>query len=168
MNTRLMSTAFLFNNERILMLKRAEDRKLAPGLWTGIGGHLEPEEINNPKQACIREIYEETGIQRDELTELSLRYILIRLKETDIREQFVYFGKTFQEEVINTVEGELHWINEEIINTLEMPWIIKAMLEHYFEVGIRSMKQYVGVMTLNPEHTPEMKWTELIDPEAQL
>lgn len=32
--TRLMATAFLFNNDKVLMLKRAEDRKLAPGLWS--------------------------------------------------------------------------------------------------------------------------------------
>lgn len=58
MNLRLMSTAF---GSRVLMLKRSPDRKLAPDLWTGVGGHIEPDEINDPKSACYREIYEETG-----------------------------------------------------------------------------------------------------------
>ncbi|WP_144934990.1 NUDIX domain-containing protein [Paenibacillus sp. 32O-W] len=164
MNTRLMTTAFLFNDGRILMLKRAANRKIAPGLWTGVGGHLEPEEINNPEQACIREIYEETGIVKEELADLKLRYILIRLKGTEIREQFVYFGKTYKEEVMDTVEGDLHWVRRDVINTLEMPWSIQTMFEHYFEIGRETMKSYVGVMTVHSDGNPLMNWTELTDP----
>lgn len=43
-------------------LKRSEDRSLAPNLWTGIGGHIEDNEHNAPQDACLRGIYEETGI----------------------------------------------------------------------------------------------------------
>ncbi|MCU6713239.1 NUDIX hydrolase, partial [Paenibacillus sp. J5C_2022] len=102
MNTRLMSTAFLFNNDKILMMKRSADRKLVPGIWTGIGGHIEPDEMGNPEYACVREIYEETGIESSEISDLSLRYILIRQKENEVREQFVYFGKTSQQELGHT------------------------------------------------------------------
>lgn len=166
MRTRLMATVFLYNNDKILMMKRAADRKLAPGVWTGIGGHIEPQEINDPETACIREIYEESGIERDQLLELDLRYILIRKKTNEIRKQYVYFGKTNKYELIDTNEGDLYWISTEQINTLEMPWIIKTMLEHYNEVGIRTEKQYVGILTLRTNNKPEMVWTELIDPEV--
>lgn len=163
-STRLRSTAFLFNNDKVLMLKRATDRKIAPGLWTGIGGHLEPEEINDPKRACIREIYEETGIVQEEIRELKLKYILLRLKGTEVREQFVFFGETTKQEVIDTVEGSLYWVNIDTIHTLDMPWIIKSMIEHYLEIDRSFEEQYVGVMTVSLENTPEMRWTQLIDP----
>lgn len=162
--TRLMTTAFLFNNEKVLMLKRSADRKIAPGLWTGIGGHLEPEEINDLELSCIREIYEETGIKKEDITELKLKYILLRLKGTEIREQFIYFGTTMKQEIIDTEEGKLHWVNIETIHSLEMPWIIKSMIEHYLEIGRRSDEQYVGVMTVDSTNKPLMRWTPFIDP----
>lgn len=31
--------------------------------WTGLGGHFEPNEWNSPKSACLREIFEESGIR---------------------------------------------------------------------------------------------------------
>ncbi|WP_213516927.1 NUDIX domain-containing protein [Paenibacillus montaniterrae] len=166
MRTRLMTTAFLFNCDKILMMKRSADRKLAPGLWTGIGGHIEPHEIDDPLRSCIREIHEESGIEEDKLEELKLRYIIIRQKELEIREQFVYFGKTNKREIINTNEGDLYWISSEVIETLEMPWTIRSMFEHYFEVGIRTDKHYVSILTLRTDNIPEMVWTELIDPEV--
>ncbi|QHQ60211.1 NUDIX domain-containing protein [Anaerocolumna sedimenticola] len=62
---RNMATAYLMNRNEFLLMKRAAGRNLAPGLWAGVGGHLEPEELNSPKEACLREIYEETGITQE-------------------------------------------------------------------------------------------------------
>jgi len=164
MKTRLMTTAFLFNNNKVLLLKRAADRKLAPGLWTGIGGHIEPHEMNEPETTCIREIYEESGIEESRIDDLKLRYIVIRQKELEMREQFVYFGKTDKYDIIDTYEGELHWINSDTLQTFEMPWTIKSLLKHYIEIGIKTDKIYVGILTLNTENSPEMVWTEMVDP----
>lgn len=164
MKTRLLSTAFLFNHDKILMMKRSADRKLAPGVWTGIGGHLEPEEMNNPEIACIREINEETGIENHRLSNLTLRYILLRQKGNEIREQFVYFGKTNQQELTQTEEGELHWLDIELIHTLEKPMIIDSMIKHYFEIGINNDEKYVGILTINTDNKPEMTFTTMRDP----
>jgi 8-oxo-dGTP diphosphatase len=63
-----MTGAYLYNENKILMLKRSKERTLASNLWTGIdGGHIEANEYNNPKLACLREIYEETGIKSNEI-----------------------------------------------------------------------------------------------------
>ena len=48
--------AFLKNKDDYLLIERAETRKFNPGFWSGIGGHIEPDEINNPLAACYREI----------------------------------------------------------------------------------------------------------------
>ncbi|TCZ79270.1 NUDIX domain-containing protein [Paenibacillus albiflavus] len=164
MKTRLMSTAFLSNRTNMLMLKRNADRKLAPGLWTGVGGHIEPEEMNDPERACIREILEETGISSDELIDLTFKYQLIRIKETEIRVQYVYFGKTLKNHLITNDEGELHWIDIESLLSLELPWTIRAMLTHYLTTGMNTNDPYVGVLTINPEGSPVMEWSSLKDP----
>lgn len=55
--TRLMTNAFLLNGEKMLVMKRSNNKKIAPGLWTGVGGHIEPQEINDPEASCLREIW---------------------------------------------------------------------------------------------------------------
>ena len=81
MKIRTMTGAFLFNNDSVLMLKRSENKKIAPGLWACIGGHVEADEYINPEISCLREISEETGITVGQVDNLRLRYILIRQKE---------------------------------------------------------------------------------------
>ena len=166
MKTRLIATAFLFNNDKILMMKRSADRKLAPGMWTGVGGHIEPDEMNNPEYACVREIHEETGIESDHISDLSLRYILLRQKENEVREQFVYFGKTSKEKLGQTEEGELYWIDHKQMETLEMPMIINEMLNHYFQTGVKNDETYIGVLTIGTNKKPEMIFTTMRDPKT--
>jgi len=165
MKLRLMATAFLFRGDQVLLLKRGADRKLAPGLWTGVGGHLDPDEIDDPQRACYREIAEETGIVQDEITGLVPKYILIRAKGSEIRQQFVYFGRTEKQRFVNTDEGELHWIAVERLDPLAKPWIIQAMLDHYFQTGIRTEDCYIGIATTGMDGQPAMDWTVLVDPE---
>lgn len=164
MKTRLMSTAFLFNNDKILMMKRSVERKLAPGVWTGIGGHIEPEEINNPEIAVKREIYEETGIENHRLSDLNLRYVLLRQKGKEIRKQFVYFGRTDQQQLVQSDEGELHWLDIETIHELDKPMIIESMIEHYFEIGIYNDEIYLGLLTMTADNKPEMTFSVMRDP----
>lgn len=96
-----MSTAFLFNGNKVLMMKKDSSRITDTVFWTGLGGHLEPDELNFPNRACIREIFEESGIQEEEIEELKLKYILLQIKDEEIRQQFVYFGKTKRTDYIN-------------------------------------------------------------------
>ena len=53
---------FIRRGDQLLML----NRNYAPckGLWTGVGGKIEPGEL--PLQAALRETYEETGIELQE------------------------------------------------------------------------------------------------------
>lgn len=166
MRLRLMATAFLYNDSKLLMLKREEDRKLAPGLWTGVGGHIEPDELSSPRLACLREIQEETGIEATNIADLKLLYILIRVKGDEIRQQFVYFGNTEKTELIQTTEGELHWVDVSEIFKLMMPRILHLMMEHYFERQNDDGHIYVGTLTLTNDQKTEIQWSRLLDPEG--
>ncbi|WP_344233739.1 GNAT family N-acetyltransferase [Kribbella hippodromi] len=45
--------------QRVYLHRRTPDRRLLPGIWDIVGGHLEPGET--PEQALVREVEEETG-----------------------------------------------------------------------------------------------------------
>ncbi len=162
---RLMSAALLYNSrQELLMMKRSLNRTLSPGLWAAVGGHLEPEELGNPRAACLREIKEETGIEESEITDLKLRYVLIRLNKNEIRQQFFYVGATDSDPRVATDEGELHWIPKADILNRPLPFIFRSLLEHYFAYE-HSDHPWVGTAGYKSgASTPAIHWTPLVDP----
>ncbi|MCR8642007.1 NUDIX domain-containing protein [Paenibacillus sp. N1-5-1-14] len=105
MELRQMASAFLFHDHHVLMMRKESSRNFQNEFWMGLGGHVEPAELNDPKQACIREIKEESGITENRIEDLKLRYILFRVKENEIWQQFVYFGKTTDGNIILQKKG---------------------------------------------------------------
>jgi 8-oxo-dGTP diphosphatase len=162
---RMMSTALLWNkHDELLMMKRALTRTLSPGLWAAIGGHLEPHEISQPRTACLREVWEETGIEQDEIQDLRLQYVLLRLNGQEIRQQFFYVGKTDVDPRIVTSEGDLHWIPKASVLDRPMPYIFRCLLEHYFTAPPTS-HPWVGSAGIHSEtETPTIHWNPLLDP----
>jgi 8-oxo-dGTP diphosphatase len=162
---RLMTNAFILNEDKILLMKRANHKKIAPGLWTGVGGHIEAEEANDPKSSCIREVIEETGLKESDILDLRLLYIVNRMKEDEIRQQYIFFGRTLSSEVVSNDEGELHWIDKSEILDLEMPLTIRYTLEHYLNIK-ESQVIHIGTMTKSENKSADMVWTPFIDPEV--
>ena len=155
-------TAFLHNNGEYLLMKRADNRKIAPGVWSGVGGHMEQSEINDPLTACYREIEEETGISRDKISSLKLLYIITRRSKDEIRQSYIYFGETAQEEVIQTDEGNLFWIAEGALLEREYTKTFTAMLEHYTRRSSDDRAVYVGVAE-NSNGRLRMNWARCVD-----
>lgn len=53
MQIRPMAVAFLFNEHReVLFLQKKSDSAFLPGQLVPIGGHMEGDEIGEPKRAC--------------------------------------------------------------------------------------------------------------------
>lgn len=162
---RVMTAAFLRNNDEFLMMHRSNERKLAAGLWAGIGGHLEPDEINDPEKACIREIYEETGIENKDITNMRLKYIILRRSKAEIRIQYIYFGDTSARVVGETDEGELFWIKKDELMERQLSQTTTMTLKHYFSYGMDIEDVMVG--TVSAEHNkPVMNWVPLQDWEG--
>lgn len=157
LKTRLLTQVFLNNGTRTLMLKRSASRKIAPGLWTGVGGHIEDGEQHNPEAAAIREIEEETGLSRADITRIELRYIMLRKVGDEIRQHYIYFAETRREEVHQSDEGDLSWIETAKLLSLELPLTTQKALEHYFAtVHQPSDHVYVGVI-----FEEEVQWSQL-------
>ncbi len=158
---RTFATAFISNSNQILLMKRSDERKFAPGIWAAVGGHLEPEELNTPRIACLREIQEETGLVEEDLSYLDLEYIILRRCNLEIRIQYVYFGSTDKIDVKQSEEGRLHWIDQSELFNREMTYTTKMTLRHYIENREKIDRTIVGTVA---EHdgNPIMNW-EYVD-----
>lgn len=161
MNLRILSGAFIIEGNNYLMMKRATTKKIAPRMWGGVGGHAEPNELNSPKSTCLREIYEETGIEEKEFQSLDLKYILVRRNKCEITliYYFIGFSKTkyFEDK---TQEGKLFWVNEREILDRPMSFEVRSMIEHYLKIGSKNNIINVGTVSLIDDK-PTMNWTTL-------
>jgi 8-oxo-dGTP diphosphatase len=134
--TRLLVTAFLFSRNDLLMMHRSTSARFLPGLWAPIGGHIEADEYCLPQAACEREILEETGLTARDMDNLSLRCIVHRIWQSEIRIQFYYFGSTTKRELAATDEGELQWVPFDDVPNLA----ISATLDSRSSIMSRSVR----------------------------
>jgi len=160
--TRLLATAFLINGNRVLLMRRSPNTRLFPGRWAPIGGHLEADEINDPQAACLREIREETGLTDRHLVDLSLRYIVHRRRDNEIRTQYMYFGFANEERVGTTEEGELCWVQFDRVPGLDVSATTRFTLEHYTVLGTQTDCVYVGTVDAH-DGKPVISWAVLRD-----
>ncbi|SDW23751.1 NUDIX domain-containing protein [Paenibacillus sp. CF384] len=163
MELRQMATVFLFYDNHVLIMKKTSSRLYQHEFYSGLGGHLEPSELNDPKSACFREVQEESGIPEQNIHDLKLRYVLLRVKDGEIRQQFVYFGRTSDRQCVPSEEGELLWVEEAELLKLRTSQIIHFMLQHYF-AHRQSEEVMVGTIALNDEQKPIMQWARMQDP----
>ena len=90
-NTKLrnMTSIYMIRGEEMLMLYRIGSRVVEPS-WCGIGGHFEDSELNDPFACVLRELEEETPIRRDMLEKLTFKYVTLRLKKGEIRQNYYW------------------------------------------------------------------------------
>lgn len=127
---------FIQRNEKILMLHRNKEPN--KGLWNGVGGKIEPGET--AKDACIREVREETGLR---VKNLKFRGIVTFNGTSGM---YVYTAESSSAEVVPSVEGDLEWKSLLWLMTAEdvtptVPYFLPDVLganppaEHAFTFG---------------------------------
>ncbi len=104
-------------NGDVLLMKRAENRRVFPGLYNGVGGHIERDE--DPYTSVVREVREETGLT---VTNVQLRGIY----HVDARQAvgvmvFVFSAESVSRDVIQNDEGTLHWVP--IVDAYTLPLV---------------------------------------------
>ena len=88
---RNMTAIYLSQNGKMLMLYRVGSRVVAPS-WCGVGGHFEKDELNDAKAAMLREMNEEIGLTEDDIENLKFRYVTLRMKNNEIRQNYYFFA----------------------------------------------------------------------------
>ncbi|MHB0857488.1 MAG: NUDIX domain-containing protein [Anaerolineae bacterium] len=97
---------FLTFGQDVLLLRGATGRLRFPGKLNGVGGHLESGE--EPLEAALREVREETGLVLDGLTLRVIVHITGKALAAGVM-LFVFVGAAPSREVRAAPEGDLDW-----------------------------------------------------------
>ena len=142
---RNMTSVYLTGEKGILCLYRIGSR-VANNKYVGsAGGHFEKEELNDARACALREMQEELSLTEADVEDLKLRYITLRLKNGEIRQNYYFFGKLKTEKPLESTEGNLHWFSYDDAQHLEMPASAKHMMLHYLSTGRFDKNLYAGI-----------------------
>ena len=145
MKLRNMTSLYLYDDRAVLCLYRLGSR-VADHLYIGsAGGHFEEGELNDPKACVLREMREELNLTEAEISGLTLRYITMRLKNGEIRQNYYFFARLNKPRDLTSTEGILRWVPWENVEALEMPGSAKHMLLHYRDMGRYTSHIYGGI-----------------------
>ena len=143
-----MTAIYIRKGTKYLLLYRIGSQVVPPS-WCGIGGHFEKDELNEPKKAALREMTEEIGLSEHNLSNMSLRYMTLRRKNGEIRQNYYYFADLRDDIEIdmNCDEGELKWVETSDLPYEEMPYTAKYIIRHYMKIGKNTDAIYAGIAT---------------------
>ena len=142
---RNMTSIYLQRDGKFLLLYRIGSKVIGNSYTGTAGGHFEPSELNDAKACVLRELREETGLTEEDITNISMRYITLRLKNGEVRQNYYFFAELKEEvEELSSNEGELHWFSAEEMRELPMPHSAKYMILHYLEEGRHTNLLYGG------------------------
>lgn len=145
---RNMTSLYLIKDNKVLLLYRIGSRVVNNSFVGTAGGHFEKEELNDARACVLRELQEECGLAEEDIDNLTLRYVTLRRKNGEIRQNYYFFAdwKAGEKEVSSS-EGKLEWYDLQELAELEMPHSAKYMMKHYIEVGRYTTALYVGIAT---------------------
>lgn len=157
---RNMTAVYLRKNGKFLLLHRIGSRVIGNSYTGTAGGHMEEAELNNPRACVMRELEEETGLRERDVENLKFRYITLRLKNGEVRQNYYFFGELAEHvdaEKLTSNEGELKWFDISEVENLNMPHSAKYMMLHYIKTGQYTDYLYGGITTENSVEFTELK-----------
>lgn len=156
---RNMTSIYLFDeDDRFLLLYRIGSRVVKKGYVGTAGGHFEFDELNDARKCVLRELEEETKLTLKDIENLKLRYVTLRYKNSEIRQNYYFFAKLKNNEIkIESNEGVLKWFDYNDISNLEMPHTAKFVIEHYIREGRKNSKLYGGIAVQDGVEFTELK-----------
>jgi len=157
---RNMTSIYLRRGNKFLLLYRVGSRVIGNSYTGTAGGHMEEAELNNPRACVLRELYEETGLTEQDVENLTFRYITLRLKNGEVRQNYYFFADLADHvdaETLISNEGELRWFDSSEVENLNMPHSAKYMFLHYIKTGQYTDCLYGGITTENSVEFTELK-----------
>ena len=115
------------NGKTLMVYRNKKPNDMHTGKWNGLGGKFEPGE--SPEECVRREVWEESGLR---IRNPKLHGLLMfpNFKDADWY-VFVFTARDFEGELIDSPEGELEWIPDEELTSLNLwssdqvffPWL---------------------------------------------
>lgn len=147
---RNMTALYLLHGDKILFLYRQGSRVIGDSYVGAAGGHFEQNELNDAKACVLRELREEIGLTEGNLRDLRLRYVTLRLKNGEIRQNYYFFAYLDDPEKIRqSNEGNLKWVPYSEAMSLEMPLSARFMMQHFLQEGKDNSNLYGGITEEN-------------------
>ena len=145
---RPMTAVYILQGEKILLLYRVGSRVVVPS-FCGVGGHFEKDELCDARACVLREMHEEIGLGEEELIGMKMRYVTMRLKNGEIRQNYYFFAQLRPGVQIapDCGEGRLEWAELDTVLERKMPHTAWHMLAHYLKEGRYTQLLYGGVTT---------------------
>jgi len=124
-------TSFLTHNNKILILKRSEKVRTMKGLWSGISGVIENDEM--PIERAKIEIFEEVGITQKSITLIKSNKELCVESTQYKNHQWIIFPFLFKTDrnniKLNWENSEFRWIdNDQLKQFNTVPNLEKVLL----------------------------------------
>lgn len=117
---------------RLLFLKRSPEKEFAPGLFTGVGGHVEPGET--AMEGAVRELREEAGV-----CDLPLRpFAGLVYRSEDIVIHYFYAVWESGGTVPDCPEGTLSWHRIDAMEALDLIPSTRIVLRLWRARGFRT------------------------------
>ena len=117
---------FVTNGDRVLLLRRASHKKLWPGKVNAPGGHVERGE--DPYEAAVRELQEETGVRTGPLILRGLVVAETGLPGSGIL-VFVYQAEAVDATLTSGPEGEPFWADRSHLSRFDLLPDLPQLLE---------------------------------------
>lgn len=144
---RNMTSIYLLCEDKMLLLYRQGSR-VVNDVWIGsAGGHFEENELNDAGACVLRELEEELSITQDMICDMELRYVTLRRRNEEIRQNYYFFAKlpNGNNMHLTSNEGQLKWISLTELKNFEMPFTAQYVINHYLDVGQYNHKMYGGI-----------------------
>ena len=116
-------------NQTLMLYRNKKENDYHEGKWNGLGGKFEQGE--SPEQCMRREILEESGLTVESAT-LKGFITFPMFDGSDDWYVFVYTIESFTGELIDSPEGELHWIDNDKLLDLNL-WDGDKIFIHWLE-----------------------------------
>jgi 8-oxo-dGTP pyrophosphatase MutT (NUDIX family) len=136
------------DRRQVLLLRRSADKKLFPGLITGIGGAVELNmgEAADLEAAVLRELEEETRIARADISNLRLRLTTVLNRDSAIVLLLWYIGKlSIIPSDLSCTEGELSFFNAQDLPLESMIATAREAIPFVISLSDDGAKTYSGV-----------------------
>lgn len=126
---KLATLCYVKKDGKTLMIHRTKkENDPHEGKWNGLGGKLEPGET--PEECAIRELKEECGLTAKNPSLKGILTFPAFNKQPEDWYVFVYTIKEFEGKLTKSDEGDLEWIDDNKLNTLNLWEGDKIFLPH--------------------------------------